>query len=117
MDTAVSTFGGYQLVSETVHGIDLPEMHIVVGCTEKEHNTRSEIQKVQSLRSRYPDIVEPIFCGDRSHINKSGSPDKGQSVGRAGPSDELQPRALGGTGCRHAELSELVYAARGLATR
>jgi mevalonate kinase len=113
MDTAVSTFGGYQLVSETVHGIDLPEMHIVVGCTEKEHNTRSEVQKVQSLRSRYPDIVEPIFCAIGAISTRAVPLIRDNRLEELGHLMNFNQGLLEALGVSTRELSELVYAARG----
>ena len=61
MDTALATFGGYLLVSKEIQSIDLPQLEMIVGCTKQPHDTRSEVLKVQRLRARYRDLVEPIF--------------------------------------------------------
>lgn len=113
MDTAVSTFGGYQLVSETVQEIDLPEMELVVGCTDKEHNTRSEVQKVQGLRSRYPDIVEPIFCAIGAISTRAVPLIRDNRLEELGQLMDFNQGLLEALGVGTRELSELVYAARG----
>lgn len=113
MDTAVSTFGGYQLVSETVRRVDLPEMEIVVGNTGKEHNTRSEVQKVQGLRSRYPDIVEPIFCAIGAISTRAVPMIRDNRLEELGQLMNFNQGLLEALGVGTRELNELVYAARG----
>ena len=113
MDTVLSTFGGYMLVSGTVQRIALPKMELVVGYTEKKHDTRSEVRKVQDMRSTYPDIVEPIFSAIGA-ISTRAVPlimdNRLEELGRLMNFNHGLLEALG-VGTR--ELSEMVYAARG----
>ena len=113
MDTAISTFGGYQLVSGTVQGIDLPEMDMVVGYTRKEHNTRSEVQKVQDLLSSYPDLVEPIFCAIGAISIRAVPLIRERRLEELGQLMNINHGLLEAIGVGTRELCELVYAARG----
>jgi mevalonate kinase len=113
MDTALSTFGGYVLVSGTVQRIDLPKMELVVGYTEKEHDTRSEVRKVQDMRSTYPDIVEPIFCAIGAISARAVSLIRDNQMEELGRLMNFNHGLLEALGVGTRELSELVYAARG----
>jgi mevalonate kinase len=113
MDTALATYGGYLQVSDKAMPIDLPELEVVVGYTERSHDTRSEVEKVQRLRALYPDIVEPIFDAIGA-ISARAVP-----LIREGRLDELgalmnvNEGLLEAVGVCTRELSELVYAALG----
>jgi mevalonate kinase len=112
-DTALATYGGYLQISRDIQPIDLPPLEMVVGYTKMPHDTKSEVEKVQDLKKRYIDLVDPIF----------------QAIGaiskRAVPFiRELNPAELGclmnvnhgllvALGVSTRELDELVYAARG----
>jgi mevalonate kinase len=113
MDTALSTFGGYMLVSETVQKIDLPKMELVVGYTEKEHDTRSEVQKVQAMRSTYPDIIEPIFRAIDAISTRAVHLIRDNHLEELGKLMNFNHGLLEALGVGTRELSELVYAARG----
>ncbi len=113
MDTAISTFGGYQLVSGTVQRIDLPEMDMVVGYTRKDHNTRSEVQKVQDLLSSYPDLVEPIFCAIGAISIRAVPLIRERRLEELGQLMNINHGLLEAIGVGTRELCELVYAARG----
>jgi mevalonate kinase len=113
MDTSLATFGGYTLVHGTPQQIDLPRMELVVGYTEREHNTQYEVQKVQRLRSIYPEIVEPIFqaIGEISTraiplIRERRNDELGQLM-------NINHGLLEALGVGTRELNDLVYAARG----
>jgi mevalonate kinase len=113
MDTALATYGGYLQISREIQPIDLPPLEMVVGYTKMPHDTKSEVEKVQDLKKRYIDLVDPIF----------------QAIGaiskRAVPLiRELNPAELGclmnvnhgllvALGVSTRELDELVYAATG----
>lgn len=112
MDTALSTFGGYQLVSQTVHPIDLPELELVVGYTEKQHDTRSEVQKVQDLRLMYPDIVDPIFQAIGSISSRAIPLIEEKRLYELGQMMNFNHGLLEAVGVCTRELSELIYAAR-----
>jgi mevalonate kinase len=113
MDTALATYGGYLQVSDKAMPIDLPELEVVVGYTERSHDTRSEVEKVQRLCALYPDIVEPIFDAIGA-ISARAVP-----LIREGRLDELgalmnvNEGLLEAVGVCTRELSELVYAALG----
>lgn len=113
MDTALSTFGGYMMVSETVQRIDLPRMELIVGYTEKEHDTRSEVQKVQKMRSTYPDIVEPIFRAVDAISSRAVPLIRDNRLEELGKLMNVNHGLLEALGVGTRELSELVYAARG----
>ena len=113
MDTSLSTFGGYNLVQGTAERIDLPEMELVVGYTEKEHNTHYEVQKVQSLRSIYPEIVEPIFQAIGAISTRAVPLIRERQHEELGLLMNLNHGLLEALGVGTRELSELVYAARG----
>jgi mevalonate kinase len=113
IDTALATYGGYLQVSDKAMPLDLPELEMAVGYTERSHDTRSEVEKVQRLRALYPDIVEPIFDAIGA-ISARAVP-----MIREGRQEELgklmnvNQGLLEAVGVCTRELSELVYAARG----
>jgi mevalonate kinase len=112
-DTALATFGGYQVVEGSAKPIELPEIKLVVGFTGRPHDTRAEVEKVQSFRAEYPEIVEPIFraIGEISR-RATGCIRDGrlEELGRLLDANHGLLEAIG-VGTR--ELSELVYASRG----
>ncbi|MGB4679894.1 mevalonate kinase family protein, partial [Methanothrix sp.] len=61
MDTALATYGGYQRIADGNQPLDLPPLEVVVGYTRVPHDTFSLVERVQLLKERYPDLVEPIF--------------------------------------------------------
>jgi len=113
MDTALSALGGYQLVSDRAVPIELPEMEVVVGYTQMPHDTRSEVQKVQSLRASYPDIVDPIFRSIGSISSRAVALIRENRLNELGTLMNVNHGLLEAVGVGTRELSELVYAARG----
>jgi len=113
MDTALSTYGGYQLVSRHVESVDLPPIDLVVGYTEKPHDTRSEVQKVQSLRSTHPEIVDSIFQAIGTISEKAVVLLGEGKLPEMGALMNINHGLLDALGVNTRELSELVYAARG----
>jgi mevalonate kinase len=113
MDTALATYGGYLLVSDGVTPISLPEMEMVVGYTKKAHNTRAEVQKVQSLYKRYPDMVGPIFQAIGAISSRAVPLIKEQRLEELGVLMNVNHGLLEALGVGTRELCELVYAARG----
>ena len=113
MDTALATFGGYQLIQGTAQPLNLPEIDLVVGWTGLPHDTKSEVENVQNFRAKYPGIVNPIFDAI-GEISK-----KALDLLREGQLEELGKLMNANHGLLEAigvgtrELSELVYAARG----
>lgn len=113
MDTSLATFGGYLQVSDTVQKLDLPELDIIVGYTERQHDTRSEVQKVQALLQRYPDVIRPIF-GAIGIISVKAIPlIREGSLVELGQLMNMNQGLLEAIGVCTRELSDLVYAARG----
>ena len=113
MDTALATHGGYLQVSDRINRIDLPEIAIVVGYTEIPHDTRSEVQKVQRLLQRYPDIVKPIFSAIGTiSVNAIPLIREGNLV-ELGQLMNMNHGLLEAINVSTRELSDLVYAARG----
>lgn len=113
MDTALATYGGYLQVSDGAMPVDLPMLEMVVGYTEKSHDTRSEVEKVQRLRRRYPDIVEPIFGAIGAITVRAVPMIREGSFEELGELMNVNQGLLESIGVCTRELSELVYAARG----
>ncbi len=113
MDTALATYGGYLKVSDKIQKIDLPEMVIVVGYTDRQHDTRSEVQKVQSLRQSYPDVVGPIFSAIGIITAKAIPMIKDGCFEELGRLMNVNHGLLEAVGVGTRELNDLVYAARG----
>lgn len=114
MDTALATFGGYLQVSSCVRELDLPPLALVVGHTEIPHDTRHEIEKVQSLRARHPDLVEPIFGAIGLIAERAVYLIKELKLAELGELMNINHGLLEALGVGTKELSELVYAARGV---
>ncbi|HSD56688.1 MAG TPA: mevalonate kinase, partial [Methanotrichaceae archaeon] len=113
MDTALATYGGYLQVSDKAMPIDLPELEMVVGYTERSHDTRSEVEKVQRLRALYPDIVEPIFDAIGAISARAVPLIREGRLEELGKLMNVNQGLLESVGVCTRELSELVYAARG----
>jgi mevalonate kinase len=113
MDTAIATYGGYLLVSSTVAPVDLPCLDMVVGYTGFAHDTASEVEKVQRLLARYPEIVVPVFQTIGSISAKSVSLIRDGRLQELGELMNVNHGLLEALGVGSRELSELVYAARG----
>ncbi len=113
MDTALATFGGYLQISKGVQPLDLPSLEIVVGYTKQPHDTRSEVEKVQSLLARYPDLVGPIFQAIGAISLRAVALIREQRLEELGELMNINQGLLEAVGVGTRELSELVYAARG----
>jgi len=112
-DTALAAYGGYQIVEGSARSIELPEIKLVVGFTGRPHDTRAEVEKVQSFRAGYPEILDPIFraIGEISRRAPGCIRDgRLEELGRLFDANHGLLEAIG-VGTR--ELSELVYASRG----
>lgn len=114
MDTALSTYGGYRIVSSAgVEGLRLPPMRLAVGFTSKPHDTRAEVAKVQSLRSRYPEIIDPLFEAIGSITRRAVTCIEEGRLDELGSLMNINHGLLDAIGVSTRELSDLVYAARG----
>jgi mevalonate kinase len=112
-DTALATYGGYLLVSDGVKPISLPEMEMAVGYTQRPHDTRAEVHKVQSLYKRYPEVVGPIFQAIGALTSRAVPLIKEQRLEELGLMMNINHGLLEALGVGTRELCELVYAARG----
>jgi len=113
MDTVLATFGGCLQISESIQSLDLPSLEIVVGYTECPHDTRVEVEKVQSLLARYPDLVGPIFGAIGAISTRAVALIREQRLQELGMMMNINHGLLEAMGVGTRELSELVYAARG----
>lgn len=112
-DTALAAYGGYLLVSDGVKPVSLPEMEMAVGYTQRQHDTRAEVQKVQGLYRRYPEVIGPIFQAIGSITSRAVPLIKEQRLEELGSMMNVNHGLLEALGVGTRELSELVYAARG----
>ncbi|MCQ8903468.1 MAG: mevalonate kinase [Methanothrix sp.] len=113
MDTALAAYGGYVLLSDGIAQVDLPPLDLVVGCTSVPHDTRAEVARVQELKSRYPEIVDPIFKAIGVISRKAVPCIKNMELEELGTLMNINHGLLEAIGVGTRELSELVYAARG----
>jgi len=113
MDTALATFGGYQVVTGEAEPVDLPKLDLIVGCTGKPHDTRLEVEKVQKLRARYPDVVDPVFEAMGAISRRALTHLRKRKLTELGILMNVNHGLLESIGVGTRELTELVYAARG----
>jgi mevalonate kinase len=113
MDTALATYGGYLQVGSEVRKVDLPELTMVVGYTERSHDTRSEVQKVQGMLQLYPDIMGPIFNAIGAISTRAIPLVREGKLEELGQLMNMNHGLLEAIGVGTRELSDLVYAARG----
>jgi len=113
MDTALATFGGYQLVGEKAEAVDLPPLDLVVGCTGRPHETGAEVAKVQELRLEYGDIVDHIFQAIGCVTAQAVPCIREGRLADLGRLMNINHGLLEALGVGTRELAELVYAARG----
>lgn len=113
MDTALATFGGHCLVSHQVQPVDLPCLDLAVGCTGKAHDTRAEVERVQDLRKRRPEIVGSVFQAIGAISTRAVSLMREQRKEELGELMSINHGLLEALGVGTRELCELVYAARG----
>lgn len=112
IDTALATFGGYLSVTQEIQSIDLPQLEMIVGCTKLPHDTKSEVLKVQRLRARYPEIVEPIFQAIGAISVRAIPLIREHRLTELGELMNVNHGLLEAMGVGTRDLSELVYAAR-----
>jgi mevalonate kinase len=113
MDTALATFGGYQLISNKPCSIDLPQIRLVVGYSGKLHDTRLLVAGVQDLLKKYPAIVEPIFEAIGSISNEGARCIREGRFEELGCLMNMNNGLLEAIGVGTSDLSQMVYASRG----
>ncbi|HUI39432.1 MAG TPA: mevalonate kinase [Methanothrix sp.] len=112
-DTTLATYGGHCLVSSEIQLIDLPGLDLVVGCTRRPHDTMAEVERVQSLHRRQPEIVGPVFQAIGAISSRAESLMREQRQGELGELMNINHGLLEALGVGTRELCELIYAARG----
>jgi len=113
MDTALATYGGYLQISRETMPLDLPPLEMVVGYTKMPHDTKSEVEKVQELKRRYIDLVDPIFQAVGAISERAVLLIREQNLAELGQLMNVNHGLLAALGVSSRELCELVYAARG----
>jgi mevalonate kinase len=113
MDTALATYGGYLQISQDIQPIDLPPLEMVVGYTKMPHDTKSEVEKVQDLKKRYFDLVDPIFQAIGALSEKAVPLIREHNHADLGQLMNVNHGLLMALGVSSRELDELVYAATG----
>ncbi len=113
MDTALATYGGYLQISRDIQPLELPMQEMVVGYTKMPHDTESEVEKVQDLKKRYFDLVDPIFQAIGAISERAIPLIREQNLAELGRLMNVNHGLLGALGVSSRELDELVYAARG----
>ena len=113
MDTALATYGGYLQISRDIQPLDLPPLEMVVGYTKMPHDTKSEVKKVQDLKKRYFDLVDPIFQAIGAISQRAVPLIREQNLAELGRLMNVNHGLLAALGVSSRELDELVYAARG----
>ncbi|MFZ1316292.1 mevalonate kinase, partial [Methanothrix sp.] len=113
MDTALATYGGYQRIADGNQPLDLPPLEVMVGYTRVPHDTFSLVERVQLLKERYPDLVEPIFQAMGAITERAVPLVREMNLDELGGLMDINHGLLEALGVSSRELSELVYAARG----
>jgi len=113
MDTALATYGGYQRIADGNQPLDLPPLEVMVGYTRVPHDTFSLVERVQLLKERYPDLVEPIFQAIGAITERAVPLVREMNLDELGGLMDINHGLLEALGVSSRELSELVYAARG----
>ena len=112
-DTALATYGGYLQISKEISPRDLPPLELVVGYTGMPHNTRLEVEKVQSLKKRHPELIDPIFQAIGAISVQAERLIIGQNRAELGELMNINHGLLEAIGVSTRHLGELVYASRG----
>jgi mevalonate kinase len=113
MDTALATYGGYLQISQDIKPVDLPPLEMVVGYTKMPHDTKFEVEKVQDLKKRYFDLVDPIFQAIGALSEKAVPLIREHNHADLGQLMNVNHGLLMALGVSSRELDELVYAATG----
>ncbi|MDK2948166.1 MAG: mevalonate kinase [Methanolobus sp.] len=111
-DTYVSTMGGVVMIPQRKK-LDLINCPIVVGNTHKFSSTKELVGNVAKLRSDFPSVVEPILSniGQMSILaERLVAEGDYETIGKL---MNINQGLLDAIGVGSAELSSLVYAARG----
>ncbi|MBS7616680.1 mevalonate kinase [Candidatus Bathyarchaeota archaeon] len=115
VDPAISTFGG-ALIFQMDTGfkpLDVKtEIPLVIGNTCVERSTRSQIEKVRSVKERYPQVVEPMMRAAREIVLNAVEALKKGSLDTVGELMNINHALLYGLGVSDESLEWLINAAR-----
>lgn len=111
-DTYVSTIGGVVLMPDGNRLRNL-DCEIVVGNTGKISSTKTLVQQVRALRDRYPGVIQPIFHSIGNLAKKGEILVEKEDYSAIGELMNVNQGLLESLGVGCAELSTLIYAARG----
>jgi mevalonate kinase len=112
-DTALATYGGYLKISSQITPLDLPPLDLVVGYTGVPHDTRSEVEKVQKLKKKYPELIDSIFQAIGTISDRAQPLMADQNKAELGELMNINHGLLEAIGVGSRELCELVYASCG----
>jgi mevalonate kinase len=115
IDPAISTFGGTLLFQMDTGFKPLEvktDIPLVVGDTGLERSTRAQVEKVKSVRERYPQVVEPIMLAAREVVLRAMQALKENDLETLGELMDINHALLYGVGVSDESLEWLINAAR-----
>jgi len=120
MDTSISTFGGVMYIRYSGSNVHMErvkigsEIPLVIGYVEREAKTKDLVQRVYSLKQKYPHIVEAIIKTIGSIVEEARKALYEGDLVRAGELMNINHGLLDALGVSTKKLNELVYAARAM---
>ena len=115
LDTLVSTYGGLVYLSREKRIVRF-DNHLnapfVIGFTNKYGNTGKMVRDVKSLKTRYPELVDPIIDTMGKIANEARIAILKEDIGRIADLMNLNQGFLDSLGVNTYELSRMIYAAR-----
>jgi len=115
IDPAISTFGGTLLfqMDTGFKPLDVKtDIPLVIGDTGVARSTRVQVEKVQAIKEKYPQIVEPIMLAAREIVLKAIDALKGNDLETLGELMNINQALLYGVGVSDESLERLINAAR-----
>lgn len=115
IDPAVSTFGGTLLFQMDTGFKPLEvkaDIPLVIGDTGVERSTRAQVEKVRSIKEKYPQIVEPVMLAAREIVLRAIDALKENDLETLGEMMNINHALLYGVGVSDESLEWLVNAAR-----
>ncbi|MBX5328246.1 MAG: mevalonate kinase [Candidatus Bathyarchaeota archaeon] len=115
IDPAISTFGGTLLFQMDTGFKPLEvkaDIPLVIGDTGVERSTRAQVEKVRSIKEKYPQIVEPIMLAAREIVLRAIDALKENDLETLGEMMNINHALLYGVGVSDESLEWLVNAAR-----
>jgi len=115
IDPAISTFGGTLLFQMDTGFKPLEvkaDIPLVIGDTGVERSTRAQVEKVRSIKEKYPQIVEPVMLAAREIVLRAIDALKENDLETLGELMNINHALLYGVGVSDESLEWLVNAAR-----